>query len=132
MMSSNLSSTAHIALHWLPYACVGWSGVVLTAQASKTSMVLGVLNLALVAMYASGLMGNHYVKVCSMLVNMVSLLILALLGNWAALAQTLVLFWVPIMTYLTVVISVANLSEIIPGMLYLGNAKAAATPDLLK
>jgi hypothetical protein len=106
--------------------------VILTAQASKTSMVLGVVNLALVAMYASGLMGNHYVEVYSKLVNMVSLLILASLGNWAALAQTLVLLWMPIMTYLTVVLSAADLSAISPGKLYLGIVKAAAIPDLLK
>ena len=158
--SSNLSIPSRpvlLLLFWLPYVSIGATECYLTWAALRLNHcafppgMLGCTLLIAQCLYLFGWLGNHYLKVYSILLNLVYFAVAVgfALFQWMAfsnknnvslvvtlndfcLGQVLCLFWIPQIVYLYVAISVPSISEIIPDKLYLGNAGAAKSLDLLQ
>lgn len=95
------------------------------------SKLMGAAQLILMACYLFGLLGNHYVKVYSTYMHFAALFVLPFVDMQIWLV-VMGYFWIPQIAYLVVAIAFTSISEIVPGVLYLGNAKAATQKQVLR
>lgn len=131
--SSSKGLAIQKSLFILPYAVIAITGALLLFKEKEfvTRRVLGGLNLSLLVVYFLGLMGNHYVKIYSMLANLVGLFALLIVRDILGAWLLLVIFWIPCILCLRIVTRVPSISEILP-KLYLGNRKAPHHPFILQ
>jgi hypothetical protein len=152
-------------LFYLPYCVIAWTGLYLVSPLTavptslddgestlllhnKAAILLGFEMLTLLALYATGWMGNHYIKVYGIMSNMLHLLITLvgfLLSKYLlskgttssqilegyCIPQILLLYWFPTIASLWIMLAVPSISAVIPDTLYLGNLAAARNSTIL-
>ena len=136
-------------LFFVPYVSFAFTRIYVLMHAVRTGQILpGILGSTMVVflvLYACGIMGNHYLKVYSMILNFIYIVLVTTCGLYSILfqqeevvatllrfgiPQILVLFWFPQIGYIVNAVVTPSVSEIIPNKLYLGNAAVATSAVL--
>jgi protein-tyrosine phosphatase len=136
----SLTSPAFLQfLFFLPYISIATTGVALVvANTIFIAKLVGCLHLILIGAHLVGILGNHPVKVYTILIDLGYLV-------WTASAVPLLdvtfsdlgvhlvlqLFWLPQIVYLIIVVAIPSASVVVSGKLLLGNSTAATSEDIM-
>uniref|UniRef100_A0A0G4GUT1 protein-tyrosine-phosphatase n=1 Tax=Chromera velia CCMP2878 TaxID=1169474 RepID=A0A0G4GUT1_9ALVE len=102
-----------------------------TLSADLFPVFIAVGNGTLLVLLLFGVLGNHYFKVYSGLLNLVAEPVSVVCGRWAGVC-VFVFFLVPSLLYTFLVIAVPSISVVLPNRVLLRNCTGAVRPDLLQ